>query len=267
MPITAEQRRQLNRKRRDGRAAEAYAAILGDLDAPMLGACISLKEREDTKKAGTMAAPADALRYTECSLPALQRTLGKIQDKYGEGSGRLQEDGEGVFYDLGSGLGKACLQAAVCYPFEAVVGIEVLEDSHTMALELKQRYDEKAPEALPPSQRRSEDDNRLIDVPELEFRRRVLRRRGPRRGGRGLLPLRRLRQTYPEGGAGGARDAAARRLRDHGDARAARAARLRDRRLGDPRAGRVPDARLHFEEAPAGRAGAAAGGMLLALPL
>ena len=102
MPITAEQRRQLNRKRRDGRAAEAYAAILGDLDAPMLGACISLKEREDTKKAGTMAAPSDALRYTECSLPALQRTLGKIQDKYGEGSGRLQEDGEGVFYDLGS---------------------------------------------------------------------------------------------------------------------------------------------------------------------
>ena len=47
----------------------------------MLGACISLREREDTKKAGTMAAPADALRYTECSLPALQRTLGKIQDK------------------------------------------------------------------------------------------------------------------------------------------------------------------------------------------
>ena len=170
MPISAEQRRQLNRKRRDGRAAEAYAAILGDLDAPMLGACISLREREDTKKAGTMAAPSDALRYTECSLPALQRTLGKIQDKYGEGSGRLQEDGEGVFYDLGSGLGKACLQAAVCYPFEAVVGIEVLEGLHTMALELKQRYDEKAPEALPPSQRRSEDDGQPIDVPELEFR-------------------------------------------------------------------------------------------------
>ena len=166
MPITAEQRRQLNRKRRDGRAAEAYAAILGDLDAPMLGACISLKEREDTKKAGTMAAPSDALRYTECSLPALQRTLGKIQDKYGESSGKLQEDGEGVFYDLGSGLGKACLQAAVCYPFEAVVGIEVLEGLHTMALELKQRYDEKAPEALPPSQRRSEDDGEPIDNSE-----------------------------------------------------------------------------------------------------
>ena len=137
----------------------------------MLGACVSLREREDTKKAGTMAAPSDALRYTECSLPALQRTLGKIQDKYGEGSGRLQEDGEGVFYDLGSGLGKACLQAAVCYPFEAVVGIEVLEGLHTMALELKQRYDDKAPEALPPSQRRSEDDGQPIDVPDLEFRR------------------------------------------------------------------------------------------------
>ena len=75
-----------------------------------------------------------------------------------------------MFYDLGSGLGKACLQAAVCYPFEAVVGIEVLEGLHTMALELKQRYDDKAPEALPPSQRRSEDDGQPIDVPELEFR-------------------------------------------------------------------------------------------------
>ena len=171
MPITAEQRRQLNRKRRDGRAEEAYAAILGDLDAPMLGACISLREREDTKKAGTMAAPADALRYTECSLPALQRTLGKIQDKYGEGSGRLQEDGEGVFYDLGSGLGKACLQAAVCYPFEAVVGIEVLEGYIRWPSNSSSGTTKSASEALPPSQRRSEDDGQPIDVPDLEFRR------------------------------------------------------------------------------------------------
>ena len=29
------------------------------------------------------------LSYLHISLPALQRTLGKIQDKYGEGSGRL----------------------------------------------------------------------------------------------------------------------------------------------------------------------------------
>jgi len=169
MPISAAQRRQLNRKRRDGRAPEAYASLLGDLAAPALGACVSLKEREENKALGTMAAPSDALRYAECSLPALQAALGKIQDLYGAASDVLQEDGAGVFYDLGSGLGKACLQACVCYPFEAVVGIEVLEGLHTLASEVKKRYDAKASDALPAAQRRSETGE-PVPVPALEFR-------------------------------------------------------------------------------------------------
>ena len=31
-------------------------------------------------------------------------------------------------------MGKACLAAACCFPFEAVVGVEVLEGLHTLAL-------------------------------------------------------------------------------------------------------------------------------------
>ena len=50
MPISAAQRRALNRKRRDARAAEAYEDLLGELGAPMVGASVSRKEREDTRR-------------------------------------------------------------------------------------------------------------------------------------------------------------------------------------------------------------------------
>ena len=47
----------------------------------------------------------------------------------------------GVFVDIGSGQGKACLAAALMHPFDRVVGIELLMSLNELSLELKRRYD------------------------------------------------------------------------------------------------------------------------------
>ena len=40
---------------------------------------------------------------------------------------------KGVFVDLGSGSGKACLAAQLLHPFEKVVGIETIQCLHDFA--------------------------------------------------------------------------------------------------------------------------------------
>lgn len=53
----------------------------------------------------------------------------------------LQKPG-GVFVDLGSGTGKACIAAALLHPFEAVRGIETLEGLHRFAIDaIHPRYE------------------------------------------------------------------------------------------------------------------------------
>jgi hypothetical protein len=50
--------------------------------------------------------------------------------------GVLQGGFGGRFFDLGSGLGKACILAALSHPFESVTGVEVLEGLHVASVEL-----------------------------------------------------------------------------------------------------------------------------------
>lgn len=44
-----------------------------------------------------------------------------------------------IFYDLGSGTGKACLVAALCFPFREVIGIEYIKQRHQLALAVQQQ--------------------------------------------------------------------------------------------------------------------------------
>ena len=78
-----------------------------------------------------------ALTYGEIRFDPFARALGRIKTEFGG----LRTDG-GVFYDLGSGTGKAVFAAALIHRFERCVGIEVLESLHGAALELQQRWDE-----------------------------------------------------------------------------------------------------------------------------
>lgn len=49
----------------------------------------------------------------------------------------------GNFYDLGSGVGRGLVGAALLYPFNKCIGIEYLENLHILAKEIKSVYDMK----------------------------------------------------------------------------------------------------------------------------
>ena len=87
-----------------------------------------------------------SLTYGEIDFKSFARTLERVKTTYGvpgNGStpdgGILQSPG-GIFYDLGSGTGKACVAAALLHPFSAIGGIEVLEGLHAMSVELAHEY-------------------------------------------------------------------------------------------------------------------------------
>ena len=48
---------------------------------------------------------------------------------------------DGVFYDLGSGTGKAVVAMSLIHPFKKCVGIEYLETLYDLSQEVKQIYD------------------------------------------------------------------------------------------------------------------------------
>jgi hypothetical protein len=171
MGLSDEQKKELNRKKRDENAAHAYEQILGELGFANVGASVSRKEREETHQLGT-----PHLRYAEAGFDPVKVVLDKIQDTYGKPNvghsgpgGRLQRDGEAVFYDLGSGMGKAALAAAVCFSFKRCVGYERLEGLHTLAAAVKKNYDRLAPDVIPNMQKMGEEIADPVDLPELEF--------------------------------------------------------------------------------------------------
>lgn len=80
------------------------------------------------------------LTYGEIEFAPFATSIARIRAVFGGlGSG----DGgarRGVFYDLGSGTGKAVFTAALVHRFERCVGIELLESLHVCAQRLKARW-------------------------------------------------------------------------------------------------------------------------------
>lgn len=119
-----------------------------------LGASVSLRERQELNKVDD-----HSLLYGEISFKTLHYCLRKIALWHGvpgrgstPRSGVMQPGGGvgvgGHFYDLGSGLGKACILACLTHPFETVTGLEVLEGLHVAGLELLSAcLDAKSPTA------------------------------------------------------------------------------------------------------------------------
>lgn len=143
---------------------EAYEKILGELGLPNVGAACSRREREVTKKLSD-----NNLTYGEFGFPSLEYALTKIRDEFGlpqvgasGAAGRLQVAGEGVFYDLGSGLGKAVIAACAVHPFRKAVGVETLEGLHVLSVELGKQYEELA------ASLRGRGDERPLALVEFE---------------------------------------------------------------------------------------------------
>jgi len=96
----------------------------------VMGKSVSRKER----KSKGLVAPH--LAYSEITYQSLGTVLAKIRQYHGG-----LQDGGGVFYDLGSGTGKAVCAAAILHTFDKCVGIEVLQTLHEVAIELLDTFD------------------------------------------------------------------------------------------------------------------------------
>lgn len=86
---------------------------------------------------------------SEVSFESFAVAIEKIRKIYGKPdvghsgyTGILQQRG-GIFYDLGSGTGKAVLAAAIAHEFATCVGIESLEGLFVLSQDLLAAYNNK----------------------------------------------------------------------------------------------------------------------------
>ncbi|WP_434388443.1 SAM-dependent methyltransferase [Melittangium boletus] len=100
-------------------------------DVPGYDIARTEKERTGLKEAGTT--------YGEVVPGAFIEVLLEAEPKAGE-----------VFFDLGSGTGKATILAALAFPFSRVVGIELLPGLGDAARGVLTRYDAEVRPTLPP---------------------------------------------------------------------------------------------------------------------
>jgi hypothetical protein len=134
---------------------EEFIEYIGDIYKDIVrpfpvsvGKAISKKERQELNLKET------TLVYGELEYRPLAICFEKIKKKYGRPfigtsgpMGILQEPG-GKFYDLGSGLGKGCIAAALLHNFDICYGIEILEGLYSMSLDVVASYNSKGKAAL-----------------------------------------------------------------------------------------------------------------------
>lgn len=142
-------------KKRPVEIDEDFLEYIGDIYKDIVrpfpvsvGKAISKKERQELNLKET------TLVYGELEFRPLALCFEKIKKKYGRPfigasgpMGILQEAG-GKFYDLGSGLGKGCVAAALLHNFEVCYGIEILEGLYSMSLDVVASYNSKGKAAL-----------------------------------------------------------------------------------------------------------------------
>ncbi|KAJ8614531.1 hypothetical protein CTAYLR_000822 [Chrysophaeum taylorii] len=132
-------------------AKQVYESIVGELLPSKIGRNASLREREDTFQTDNVN-----LRYAEMGFDAVARVIKVIRDKHAA----LQGEKGGMFVDLGSGMGKAVIAAAVVHPFRKVWGVETLEGLHELSLALKKEFEKASAHLV---------DSNDEQLPEIEF--------------------------------------------------------------------------------------------------
>lgn len=81
------------------------------------------------------AVPSPSLTYAELDIDSVHAILNVLKRDYGP-----LFVGQGAFVDLGSGVGKAVLAAALLHPFQKVIGIEVLDPLNNAANECAGKF-------------------------------------------------------------------------------------------------------------------------------
>ena len=103
-----------------------------------MGKHLSKQEREEAS-----LQTVGSLVYGEIILPSFALILEKIRLKYGVSCGILQSPGVDVFCDVGSGVGKVCIAAALYHDFAKVMGVEILTNLYECSAEVKKEWDDK----------------------------------------------------------------------------------------------------------------------------
>jgi len=125
------------------RASQSIYEDLTKAFPTSIGKAVSKKEREQFQLSSS------TLVYGEISFEAFGITLEKIKKIHGKpnvgntGPAGCMQDRGGIFYDLGSGTGKAVIAAAILYNFDICCGIEILEGLYTLSLEITSEYNSR----------------------------------------------------------------------------------------------------------------------------
>eukprot|EP00747_Dinoflagellata_sp_TGD_P162453 gnl/TRDRNA2_/TRDRNA2_180089_c0_seq1.p1 gnl/TRDRNA2_/TRDRNA2_180089_c0~~gnl/TRDRNA2_/TRDRNA2_180089_c0_seq1.p1 ORF type:complete len:299 (+),score=79.78 gnl/TRDRNA2_/TRDRNA2_180089_c0_seq1:123-899(+) len=114
-----------------------FDAFYGGLSADAIKLA-SLEERKAKEKEDNLT-----LTYGELEMPLLNTIMNKVKTDCGP-----LYAGKGIFLDVGSGAGKACIAAALLHPFQKVVGIECVECLQKYTDEALAKYNEEKPEGL-----------------------------------------------------------------------------------------------------------------------
>jgi hypothetical protein len=136
------------------RSVQEAWTVLAESHPPEVGKALSRKERS------RFELKSSTLVYGEITLCSLACVIEKVKMRF-DG---LPLGHDGVFYDIGSGVGKTVFAAAMLRAgFKRCVGIEILSSLHNEALELQHRWDTKVKKMAV-----FKDDPQIADV-EVEF--------------------------------------------------------------------------------------------------
>lgn len=110
----------------DGRSA-AFASLFSDLP---LAEAYRLSDEESKRRGMHTKATAELdLTYGDVGFDCIARIIEAVSPRPGS-----------CFVDLGSGVGRGVLAAAVLFPFATCVGVELLSDLHEAAQEPARRF-------------------------------------------------------------------------------------------------------------------------------
>lgn len=106
----------------------------------------TLQERNQIKQQKQVETSNPEITFSFTSLGSL--TYGEMSDVYPlytvfqllSKKNLMPPPGSGRFYDLGSGSGRIVIAAALLYPFEAYIGIELLHSLFSISVEVKEKF-------------------------------------------------------------------------------------------------------------------------------
>ncbi|MCX7881476.1 MAG: hypothetical protein N2482_03145 [Patescibacteria group bacterium] len=97
-------------------------------------------------------------------------TYGEINfDSFYEIIKMINSKKEDVFYDLGSGTGKAVLASHLLFDFKKSIGIEILDNLYEISLSIKEKYEREIKPGLVNEKIMGEIDFVLGDILETDF--------------------------------------------------------------------------------------------------